>query len=56
LAKGTNPNNGGADMVIFDTPGGGRVFSVGSICYPSALPVDDGVSRVTANVLRRFLE
>jgi hypothetical protein len=56
LAKGTNPDNGGADMVIFDTPGGGRVFSVGSICYPSALPVDDGVSRVTANVLRRFLE
>lgn len=56
LAKGTNPDNGGAEMVIFETPGGGGVFSVGSICYPSALPVDDGVSRVTANVLRRFLE
>jgi hypothetical protein len=56
LAKGTNPDNGGAEMVIFDTPGGGRVFSAGSICYPSSLPVDEGVSRVTANVLRRFLE
>jgi hypothetical protein len=55
LAKGTNPDNGGAEMVHFDTPGGGAVFSAGSICYPSSLPVDDNVSRVTANVLRRFL-
>ncbi len=55
LAKGLNPDGGGAEMVIFDTPSGGSVFSVGSICYPSSLPVDDGVSRVTAAVLRRFL-
>src|SRR5262249_32756012 len=25
LAKGTNPDNGGADMVVFETPSGGRV-------------------------------
>ncbi len=56
LAKGTNPDNGGADMVHFETPSGGAVFSVGSICYPSSLPIDEQVSRVTANVLRRFLE
>ncbi|MCS7045389.1 MAG: carboxypeptidase regulatory-like domain-containing protein [Gemmataceae bacterium] len=56
LAKGLNPDNGGADLVIFDTPSRGMVFSVGSICWPSCLPVDDGVSRITANVLRRFLE
>ncbi len=56
LAKGTNPDNGGADMVHFETPSGGAAFSVGSICYPSSLPVDDKVSRLTANVLRRFLE
>jgi N,N-dimethylformamidase len=55
LAQGLNPDNGGAHMVIFDTPSGGAAFSVGSICYPSSLPVDDGVSRVTAAVLRRFL-
>jgi N,N-dimethylformamidase len=55
LAKGTNAEDGGADMVIFDTPGGGAVFSTGSICYVSSLPVDDGVSAVTRNVLRRFL-
>jgi N,N-dimethylformamidase len=55
LAKGLNPDQGGAEMVTFDTPSGGAVVSVGSICWPSALPVDDGVSQITANVLRRFL-
>jgi hypothetical protein len=30
------------------------VFSVGSICWPSALLVDQAVSLITANVLRRF--
>jgi hypothetical protein len=56
LAKGLNPEEGGAEMVHFEAPGGGAVFSAGSICYPSSLLVDDHVSRVTANVLRRFLE
>jgi hypothetical protein len=55
LARGLNPDDGGAEMVIFDTPRGGAVFSAGSICYPSSLPVDDKLSLVTANVLRRFL-
>jgi hypothetical protein len=55
LAKGQNPDDGGAEMVIFDTPKGGAVFSVGSISYCSSLPVDEHVSLVTANVLRRFL-
>src|SRR5262245_7127901 len=54
LAKGMNIDDGGADMVIFDTPGGGAVFSVGSISWPASLPVDANVSRITANVLRRF--
>ena len=39
-----------------DAPGGGAVFSVGSITYPASLLVDNAVSRITANVLRRFLE
>lgn len=55
LAKGLNPGAGGADMVTFDTPSGGAVFSVGSISYPASLPVDEHVSRITANVLKRFL-
>ena len=54
LAKGLNPHDGGADLVHFETPSGGAVFSVGSICWPSCLLVDDAVSKITANVLRRF--
>jgi hypothetical protein len=55
LAKGTNPDNSGADLVIHDTPDGGAVFSVGSLNWTLALPVDAAVSQITANVLRRFL-
>jgi hypothetical protein len=55
LAKGTNPDEGGSEMVYYETPSGGAVFSVGSITYPSSLLVDPNVSRVTANVINRFL-
>lgn len=55
LARGLNPNEGGAEMVIFDTPSGGQVFSVGSINYCASLPVDEAVSKITANVLHRFV-
>ena len=56
LAKGLNPNDGGADLIHFETPRGGGVFSAGSICWPSSVLVDASVSRITANVLRRFSE
>lgn len=55
LAKGMNPGDSGADLVVYETPAGGAVFSAGSLNWTLALPVDDGVSWVTANVLRRFL-
>lgn len=55
LAKGTNPEDGGAEMVWFRTPSGGEVFSVGSITYVASLLVDESTSRITANVLSRFL-
>ncbi len=55
LAKGTNPDEGGAEMVFFDTASGGAVFSAGSISYAAATVVDDQVSRITSNVLSRFL-
>jgi hypothetical protein len=54
LAKGLNSNDGGGEIAYYETPGGGAVFSVGSICWPSSLLVDDVVAGVTANVLRRF--
>ncbi|MCZ2344005.1 MAG: carboxypeptidase-like regulatory domain-containing protein [Bacteroidales bacterium] len=56
LARGLNPDNGGAEIVQYDTPSGGSVFSVGSINYVLSLPVDHQVSRITANVLRRYQE
>ena len=56
LAKGMNIDDGGAEMVMFDTPSGGQVFSVGSINYCASLPVDQNVSRITHNVFTRFLE
>ena len=56
LAKGDNSNDSGADMTVYETPsGGGAVFAAGSLCWTLSLPIDDGVSAVTANVLRRFL-
>jgi hypothetical protein len=55
LAKGTNPNEGGADLVYFDA-GKGAVFSVGSITWVSCLFPDDHVSRITRNVIERFVE
>jgi hypothetical protein len=56
LARGTNPNEGGADMVLHEPAGGGAVFSAGSIAWPASVLVDDAVSKITANVLVRFLE
>jgi hypothetical protein len=56
LARGENPAGGGADMVLHEPAGGGAVFSAGSISWPASVLVDEAVSKITANVLRRFLE
>lgn len=48
-----------ADMVLFDCPNGGAVFSVGSIAWAGGLPIDgydNDTSRITGNVLDRFLD
>ena len=56
LAKGLNPGEGGAEIVCRELENGGGVFSVGSITYAACLLVDDTLSRITSNVLRRFLD
>jgi len=56
LAQGTNRDDGGAHMIYYDTPSGGEVFSAGSITWTSSVLVDDAVSKITANVIQRFLE
>jgi hypothetical protein len=55
LARGLNPDDGGAEMVIIERGLRGAVFSAGSINYVASLPVDPAISRITANVLQRFL-
>jgi hypothetical protein len=56
LAKGLNPDEGGAELVCFETAKGGAVFSAGSITYPTALLCDAPTSTITANVVERFLK
>jgi hypothetical protein len=48
-----------ADMVFFETPNGGGVFSVSSISWAGSLAqngYDNNVSRITENVVRRFVD
>jgi hypothetical protein len=48
-----------ADLVFFETDGGGAVLSTGSIAYAGSLAwnrFDNNVARLTANVLRRFAD
>lgn len=48
-----------ADMVYFELPNGGAVFSVGSMAWIGALShnnYQNDVARITENVLRRFAE
>jgi N,N-dimethylformamidase len=48
-----------ADIVFYETPAGGAVFSVGSISWFGALArndYDNDISQITRNVLVRFLD
>ena len=48
-----------AEMVFFETRGGGAVFSTGSIAWCGSLSHEgyqNDVARITTNVLRRFLD
>ena len=48
-----------ADMVYIELPGGGKVFSTGSITFCGSLPwndFDNNVSTLLGNVLERFLD
>jgi len=48
-----------ADMMFFETPKGGAVYSTGSISWCASLfhnQHDNNVSRITRNVLNRFLD
>jgi N,N-dimethylformamidase len=44
-----------ADIVFFEAPNNGAVFATGSITYCGSLLVDPAISRLTENVVRRFM-
>jgi N,N-dimethylformamidase len=48
-----------SDLTFFETPNGGAVFSVGSMCFIGALPVDDYdniLAKLIINIVRRFAD
>ena len=48
-----------ADVVFFETPDGGAVFSTGSIAWAGSLATDkydNDVAKLTTNVLHRFAQ
>ncbi|MYB43358.1 MAG: LamG domain-containing protein [Acidimicrobiia bacterium] len=54
---GTTNDQVRADMVLFEYPNGGAVFTTGSIAWSACLShndYDNNVSLITANVLRKF--
>jgi N,N-dimethylformamidase len=56
-AGGSQSEHVRADMTYLETPGGGSVFSVGSIAWTASLSHDgyaNNVAAVTGNVLREF--
>ena len=56
---GPIPATGADATVFFEHPGGGAVFSTGSIAFVRSLAhkgYDNNIARLTRNVLRRFLD
>ena len=54
LARGVFDGVGpGADMVYYDHPGGGFVFSVGSLTFGGSLVVDSTIQQLMQNVLTK---
>ena len=48
-----------SEMVFFETPNGGAVFSTGSIAWAGGLShenYNNDIARITGNVLKRFLD
>lgn len=55
----SDPNLIRADLTFFETPGGGAVFSTGSITFCGSLPTnnyENDVARILGNVFDRFLD
>jgi hypothetical protein len=55
LARGERDDNGkrGADMTLYNHPGGGFVFSAGSITFGGSLVTDEALRHILLNVFAR---
>jgi hypothetical protein len=56
LARGENPEGGGADMTLYQHKGGGWIFSAGSLSFVPALLVDTQLGKMVLNVLEKMKE
>jgi len=56
LGKEGASRHGGADMVYFETPNGGSVFSTGSITSSGSMLVDSNMSIIINNMIRNKLK
>ncbi len=56
LARGTNADGGGAEIIYHETESGGAVFSIGSITWTACVLVDEHISKITRNVIEHFLQ
>jgi N,N-dimethylformamidase beta subunit-like protein len=56
IARGENPDGGGAVMVTRELAGGGAVFATGSITFIASLLIDPHTSRIASNVLDCFTD
>ena len=54
LAKGSNPEDGGASMIYYEHSSGSKIFSAGSITYTGSLSVDPVLEQITTNVFEYF--
>jgi N,N-dimethylformamidase len=59
VMSGAENDRARADLLFYETSNGGGVFTTGSISWPASLAFenyDNNVSRITENVLKRFLD
>ena len=56
LGKPDAARNGGADMVYYDHPGGGAVFSSGSITSSCSMLVDPAMSKIIENLVEKMVK
>ncbi|MCB0335318.1 MAG: hypothetical protein KDD62_03410 [Bdellovibrionales bacterium] len=54
LAKGLNPNGGGANLTYYQHTGGGGVLSAGSIHFAKGLVIDETLNQLVRNFLDRY--